>query len=235
MYPSGYPLEGATDQAKVPSLSDEQIFNALREDVLKGAYYLIDYRGYANYEPGDNVVNIFSLGAMVTEAISASEQLLKKGVYANVIVVTSPDLLIGNLGHVNNYQHLRENLQINGNLHLHPTVNGDATQGEIVTLSGRRVPCVSVHDGEPGLMDNIGSIVGVRHEALAVRKHSKCGRPVEIYKYHGIDADAVVEACGRVLAETAMENIRVSQRVLNQSQTPSSSPNHWGELWDQKS
>ena len=33
------------------------------EEVLKGAYHLIDYRGYAGYEPGDNVVNIFAMGS----------------------------------------------------------------------------------------------------------------------------------------------------------------------------
>lgn len=229
-----YPLDGATDESSVSTQSEEQIFSQLREDVLNGAYYLIDYRGYANYEPGDNVVNIFSLGSMVTEAVAASDQLLEKGIYANVIVVTSPDLLLGNLGHENDYSYLRESLGVNGSLHLQPSVNGGATPGEITTLSGRRVPCVSVHDGEPGLLDNIGSIVGVRHETLAVRKHSKCGRPVEIYKYHGIDADAVFEACGKVLSETAMESVRVSQRVLEQAQHSTGSSGHWTQLWDQK-
>ena len=63
-------------------------------------------------------------------------------------------------------------------------------------------------------MDNIGSIVGLKQEALAVRKHSKCGRPVDIYKYHGIDSDSVVEAAKKVLAETALEEVRVSQDLL---------------------
>ena len=72
-------------------------------------------------------------------------------------------------------------------------------------MAGRRIPIVSVHDGEPGLLDNAGSIVGVRQEALAVRKHSKCGRPVDVYGYHGIDAQAVIDACDKVLAETAVE------------------------------
>ncbi len=231
-----YPLDGATEESQIASTSEEEIMNNLRVEVLKGAYYLIDYRGYANYEPGDNVVNIFSLGAMVTEAVDASEKLLKKGIYANVIVVTSTDLLVGNLAHENNYSYLRDELGITGDLHLQPTVNGNATSGDITTLSGRRVPCVSVHDGEPGLLDNIGSIVGVRHESLAVRKHSKCGRPVDIYKFHGIDGDAVVEACGKVLSETAMESIRISQRVLSQANNQNNqTTGDWTHLWDQKS
>ena len=231
-----YPLDGATTESDIDSVKEEEIMKTLREEVLQGAYYLIDYRGYANYEPGDNVVNIFSLGAMVTEAVDASEKLLEKGIYANVIVVTSTDLLVGNLAHEDNYSYLREHLKVSGDLHLQPTVNGNASSSEIATLSGRRVPCVSVHDGEPGLLDNIGSIVGVRHETMAVRKHSKCGRPVDIYGYHNIDSDAVVEACGKVLSETAMETIRVSQKALNQANSQSEKPSgEWTQLWDRKS
>ena len=229
-----YPLDGATDESTIASVDENTIMNTLKDNVLKGAYYLIDYRGYANYEPGDNVVNIFSLGALVTEAIKASEKLLEKGVYANVIVVTSTDLLCGNLAHENNYQYLKEELQVRGDLYLQPTVNGSATPGEIVTLSGRRVPCVSVHDGEPGLLDNIGSIVGVKQEALAVRKHSKCGRPVDIYGYHKIDAKAVIDACGKVLSETAMEAIRVNTNTLQQASTNKGVSGDWKQWWDQK-
>jgi pyruvate dehydrogenase E1 component len=230
-----YPMDGAIDESTVAAKSDKEIMAELRKDVLNGAYYLIDYRGYAGYEPGDNVVNIFSLGAMVTEAVEASEKLLEKGIYANVIVVTCTDLLVGNLAHENNYTYLRDQLNISGELYLQPAVNGNATAGEIATLSGRRVPCVSVHDGEPGLLDNIGSIVGVRHESLAVRKHSKCGRPVDIYKFHGIDGDAVVEACGKVLSETAMETIRVNQRTLGQAAQSQTVGGDWKQWWDQKS
>jgi pyruvate dehydrogenase E1 component len=230
-----YPMEGAISESTVDSLPDEEILQILKSEVLKGAYYLINYQGYVNYEPGDNVVNIFSLGSMVTEAVAASDDLLKKGIYANVIVVTCTDLLCGNLAHANNYSFLKNDLKITGDLYLTPTVNGNATPSEISTLSGRRVPCVSVHDGEPGLLDNIGSIVGIRHESLAVRKHSKCGRPQDIYKYHGIDADSVVLACGKVLSETAMETIRINQKTLqNASQQPALTGD-WKQLWDQKS
>src|SRR5690606_35218747 len=96
---------------------------------------------------------------------------------------------------------------------------------------GKRVPVVSVHDGEAGLLDNVGSIIGVRQESLAVRKHSKCGRPKDIYEFHGIDAESVVEACGKVLAETALENIRVSQAVLGENQLTAQAPVKWTDLW----
>ena len=170
-------MEGALEESQLESASEGEIFSVLKEEVLAGAYPLIDYRGYAGYEPGDNVVHIFSMGSPTTEAIEASHELLKKGIYANVFVVTSPDLLLGIQAHANDYAYLKDHLQVSSDLHLIPVVNGNASQAELVTLSGRRVPIVSVHDGEAGLLDNIGSIVGVRQETLAVRKHSRSGRP----------------------------------------------------------
>ncbi len=227
-----FPLQGAVDESQVAALDEASILNKIREEVLKGAYYLIDYRGYAGYEAGDNVVNIFSMGSPTTEAIKASEALLAKGIYANVIVVTSPDLLCGIQGHESDYAYLREELGVNGNLHIHP--NQELNGAEFVTVSGRRIPIVSVHDGEAGLLDNIGSIVGTRHESLAVRHHSKCGRPSEIYAYHNIDWQSVMEACGKVLAETALEEVKVSQTVLGEAQLTQSAPSKWTDLWPQR-
>jgi pyruvate dehydrogenase E1 component len=154
---------------------------------------------------------------------------LQKGIYANVIVVTNPDLLLGNLGHANEYQHLRRGLGITADLHI-KDINQNQT-AEVKTVAGRRIPVVSVHDGEIGLLDNIGSIVGVRQETLAVRKHSRCGRPSDVYRYHHIDADSVTEACGKVLAETALENLVVSNEQWNQLREQPSVAQDWRELW----
>jgi pyruvate dehydrogenase E1 component len=98
-------------------------------------------------------------------------------------------------------------------------------------MAGRRVPVVSVHDGEAGLLDNLGSIIGVKQESLAVRKHSKCGRPADIYAYHHIDAEAVVEACGKVLSETAVEQVQVSEKALHDLHNGVSATTNWQELW----
>jgi pyruvate dehydrogenase E1 component len=226
-----FPLAGALDESQLESVDETSILNQMRDEVLKGAYYLIDYRGYAGYEPGDNVVNIFAMGSLTTEAIKASEALLARGVYANVIVVTSPDLLCGIQGHENDYEYLKQGLGVSGSLHVHPTQ--ELGNQELVTLSGRRVPIVSVHDGEAGLLDNLGSIVGVKQECLAVRHHSKCGRPKDIYEYHNIDAGSVVEACGKALAETALEEVKVSQSVLHNALGERSevAATKWTDLW----
>ncbi|MCB0356487.1 MAG: pyruvate dehydrogenase, partial [Bdellovibrionales bacterium] len=220
----------AVEENQAVAISDTEILAQIRNEVLAGGYYLISYSGYFGYEPGDNVVNIFAMGSLTTEAIIAAQKLLEEGVYANVIVVTSPDLLLGNLAHENNYFHLRETLQINSELYLQPQLNGNLQGSELVTIAGRRVPIVSVHDGEPGLLDNIGSIIGVKQEALAVRKHSKCGRPSDVYQFHGIDADSVLKACKKVLAETALEQIKVSRRALGEAQ-PQMQSGNWQSLW----
>ena len=66
---------------------------------LAGGYYLVDWRGYAGYEPGDNVVHLFAMGSVATEALwPRPNALLERGIFANVIVVSSPELLFGILG-----------------------------------------------------------------------------------------------------------------------------------------
>lgn len=175
--PKDYSLPSTKDESTEHCIADEEIFSVIRQEVLAGAYYLLDYKGYADYMEEDNVINIFSMGSPSTSAIEASKQLLNQGIYANLIIVTSPDLLLGNLAFTNNYEYLKKGL----------------------ALEHTKSPIVSVHDGEPGLLDNIGSILGVHHESLAVRKHSRCGRPSDVYKYHGINGDSVVQACLKVL------------------------------------
>ena len=244
--PQGFNISGTTEESQVPAIEDSLIFDTLKKEVLRGAYKLIDYEGYAEYVPGDNVVHIFSMGALGTEAIKASNALLQKGIYGNVIIVTSPDLLVGNLAQQNNYDYLKKDLNINSNLYLFENSgseksNHSASLPEAQTFSGRRIPIVSVHDGEPGLLDNIGSIIGVKHESLAVRKHSKCGTPKDIYKYHSIDSESIVQACGKILSETALEHVQIYRKDpatkalnLNLDIQPQIKSNQvdWSHLWD---
>lgn len=201
--------DGGLPEGEVPALADADILQALREDVLRGAYYLRDHRGYRGYAPGENVVHLFVMGALVMEALAASDQLLQRGVYADVIVVTSPDLLLGINGRRDGHRHLLSTLGIDGRLWLRP--DGQALTGlDAVDLAGRRIPVVSVHDGEEGLLDNIGSLIGVKQTSLSVRKFSKSGTPAHVYGYHGLDADSIAEACWLALTEIAAEKVSLS-------------------------
>ncbi|MEZ4872811.1 MAG: hypothetical protein R2827_11370 [Bdellovibrionales bacterium] len=51
------------------------------------------------------------------------------------------------------------------------------------------------------------------------------------FAYHGIDSDAVVRACGKVLSETALENIQVSRKVLEQTSDTPLPPDDWRQFW----
>ena len=222
----------AVDESTLAAQADEEILAAIREDCLEGAYYLIDYRGYEGYEPGDNVVQLFSMGSVTTEAVEASKALLERGVYANVIVISSPELLLGILGEESGYRHLTETLGISGDLFA--TAGAGTTEAGLVSVAGRRIPLVAVCDGEAGLVDNIGSIVGVKQTTLAVRKFSKCGRPDQVFAYQHLDADSIVEACGKALSETAFESLSVSPEALARitGSTPAArSRPDWRELW----
>jgi pyruvate dehydrogenase E1 component len=228
--PAGAGWEGAIDESTLPAQPDEVLLERLRHECLAGAYHLVDWRGYAGYEPGDNVVNLFAMGALGVEALAASALLLERGIFANVIAVSSPELLVGILGHGDDYRHLREGLGIDGNLHAVAGAGG--SEAGLVSLAGRRVPCVSVHDGEAGLLDNIGSVVGVRQIALAVRQFSKCGRPDQVYARQGLDPDSIADACGRALAETALEHLAVTPELLARHAGRAAPPRRdWRELW----
>jgi pyruvate dehydrogenase E1 component len=225
----GFPQ--AIEESQVAALDDAELLEAARRDCLAGGYYLVDWRGYAGYEPGDNVVHLLALGSVATEALEASERLLERGIYANVIAVSSPDLLCGLLADKDDYRHLREGLGLSGDLHLSSAEF--VAEAELIGLAGRRVPLVAVCDGEAGLLDNLGSILGVKQITCAVRRFSKCGRPDQVYGYQHLDAEAVFDAAGRVLAETALENLVVSDRLREQLQglRQANGRPHWRELW----
>ncbi len=226
--------DGGLHEAEVPHAAEATILQAVQHDALAGGYRLIDWRGYRGYQPGENVVELFVMGALVPEAIEASRLLLDRGVYANVIVVTSPDLLCGELAKKDGCRHLRETLGVSGRLHLRPAGGGTGPLGpaDTIDLAGRRVPIVSAHDGEVGLLDNLGSIVGVPQLARAVVKFSKSGTPAHIYRYHGLHGAGIADACGQALAETALETVQVHPEALAQLRRQADQPTgDWRALW----
>ncbi|HEX6811290.1 MAG TPA: pyruvate dehydrogenase [Planctomycetota bacterium] len=236
--------DGGLREAEVPHAPDTEILAALREHTLAGGYRLVDWRGYRGYEPGENVVELFVMGALVPEAVHAAELLLDRGVHANVTVVTSPDLLCGELAKKDGYRHLVQTLGMNGRLHLRPAGRAAPAKGaraldrgDAIDLAGRRVPVVSVHDGEIGLLDNLGSVLGVPQVARAVVKFSKSGTPAHIYRYHGLHAEGIAEACGQALAQTALEQVQLHPEALALLQAQAHSlpgdwpAGDWRELW----
>ncbi len=207
-------LENLRAQHRFRGCSDDEILASVRLDALAGGYRLVCGRGQPGYEPGENVATILFTGAVGTEALEAARRLREDGIFLDVVNVTCADLLLGHLGHATGYRHLREGLGLNGDLHLVPKDPFVPRDGaELLLAAGRRVPAVVLVDGEPGILDNVGSVLGVPVEVLAVRLPSKSGQVADVYRHHGIDADAVVAAVGRALTRTALEEVRVSPRL----------------------
>ena len=51
----------------------------MRQQVLNGAYLLIDRSRNRSFKPGTNVVHILASGAMIPEAVAASNALIEEG------------------------------------------------------------------------------------------------------------------------------------------------------------
>ena len=102
-------------------------------------------------------------------------------------------------------------LGLTGDLQLRPAglSRGPIQQAEAHSLAGRFVPIVSVCDGEPGLLDNAGSFLGVPQRALGVTAFSKSGTPQDVYRYHHLDAKSIQDAAHSILEQTAARNVQL--------------------------
>jgi pyruvate dehydrogenase E1 component len=143
--------------------------------VLRGGYRLVDAREQARYTP-DDAVHIFATGVMAPEAVAASRALGEIGVFASVFAVTSPDRL---------YRGVRA---------PRPYLE------ELVTADEEDVPVVSVLDGHSHGLAFIGATLGVPQIPLGVDEFGQSGSRQDLYRYYGIDADAIVRAARTLLA-----------------------------------
>ncbi|MGE2735656.1 transketolase-like TK C-terminal-containing protein [Mycolicibacterium vaccae] len=139
-----------------------------RRQVLAGAYVLRPASAAS--------VTIVAMGAMVTEAVEASERLAKLNVAAEVVVVTNPGLLFS-------AQQARMGLSDSPSWIL-----------DQVFPAGRATPMVTVLDGHPHTLAFLPTINGVRSAALGVSTFGQAGDLQAVYRYHGIDADAIVSS-----------------------------------------
>ncbi|MDE0585237.1 MAG: pyruvate dehydrogenase [Planctomycetota bacterium] len=220
-------------QQQYKDMSESDMYEAVRTDVLAGGYWLANHEGAADYQPGENVVTIIAMGVMGTEAIAAADVLLERGIYANVLMCTSAELLLGRFAEDNDYTQLTK-LGVNGDVHLVATAGEQLDAADILLLGARKVPIVSIADGELGLLDNAGSIVGTKQISLGVSKFSKSGRPSEVFAYHGLDANSIVDAAGKALSMSTLTKVKVSPQTLKQVEeqgrvTPPTSS--WRDFW----
>ncbi len=168
------------DQTLFRPPEDPEALERLRQQVLQGAYRLVDRSGEPGYAPGSNVVHILATGAVVPEAVSASEQLLEEEVLANVINVTGPGPL---------YQRFQES--------IHNEVKGEPSTPfftDVIPLAERSAPLVTVMDGHPHTVAWLGGALGTATHPLGVTQYGQSGAPEELYKEYLVDAESIMAA-----------------------------------------
>ena len=169
------------DQSLFNLPNDAKEQERLRRQVLSGAYRLVSRASEPQYAPGENVVNIMAIGAMIPDAIKASEELLREGVFANVINITGPGPL---------YRSYQEGIDA--------AVAGGATTpflSDILSSEERHAPVVAVADAHPHSLAWIGGALGTKIVPLGVSEFGQSGNRSELYKEYGIDVDSIVAAC----------------------------------------
>lgn len=156
------------DQALAAVPTDPAARNRRRRAVVAGAYLL--------RRTPKPAVTLCAMGAVVPEALLAAERLATIGHDADVVVVTSPDLLF-------------RAVQARRGLDDAPTWVLDG-----VFAADRAAPMVTVLDGHPHGLAFLATVNRVPATHLGVTRFGQSGDLASVYRAHGLDADAVVGA-----------------------------------------
>jgi pyruvate dehydrogenase E1 component len=170
------------DQGIFTMPADSDSRERLRRQVLTGAYRLVDRSHAPDYSPGENVVHIMASGAIIPEAVRASEQALEEGIHANVINVTGPGPL---------YRHFQE--LVRGTVSARSSLSD--FMSDVIPAGERHVPIVTVVDGHPHNLAWIGSALNAPALPLGVTEFGQSGSRSELYSEYGIDVASIANAC----------------------------------------
>ncbi|HEY2578245.1 MAG TPA: pyruvate dehydrogenase [Streptosporangiaceae bacterium] len=121
-------------------------------------------------------VTICVLGALVPEALAAAGHLDALGFGADVLCLTSPDLL---------FRAVRARRGYGG---------ADTRILDSLFPAGRAHPMVTVLDGHPHTLAFLAGVNGVPATHLGVTRFGQSGAIDDVYRYHGLDADSIVAA-----------------------------------------
>lgn len=170
------------DQSLLNLPTDLEAREKLRQQVIRGAYRLVDRSGEENYQPGKNVAHIFAVGAMIPEAVAASRKLLEQGIFANVFNVTGAGSV---------YREFQSA--------QHATLAGASKQShlleELVSPTERAIPVVTVVDGHPHSMAWIGAALNAPTTPLGVVGFGQSGTVPDLYREYKIDTASICAAC----------------------------------------
>jgi pyruvate dehydrogenase E1 component len=156
------------DQSLAAVPDDPAARERRRRQVVAGAYARVRHERPA--------VTVCAMGALVPEALGAVERLAAQGIGADLVVVTSPDLLF-------------RAVQSRRGRDEAPDWVLDA-----VFPAHRAAPMVTVLDGHPHTLTFLAGIHGVPAAHLGVSRFGQSGDLESVYRHHGIDTDSIVAA-----------------------------------------
>jgi pyruvate dehydrogenase E1 component len=125
---------------------------------------------------GTPALTLVAAGAVVTEVLAAADRLAALGLAADVVCVTSPDLLF-------------RAVQARRGLADAPGWVLDS-----VFPAERAAPLVTVLDGHPHTLAFLAGIRGVPATHLGVTAFGQSGDLVAVHRHHGLDTDSIVGA-----------------------------------------
>lgn len=155
----------------------------LRRQALAGGYRLLEGRSLVPDATADEVVHIATTGAMVPEAIEASQRLSAEGIAANVLHITSPQKLFSLFREERHYR-----------LHNPMAVRQNAYLATLFSPEERHAPIVTVQDASAHSLAFLGSLYGVPTIPLGVDRFGQSGSQMDLYQYAGISVDDIVSA-----------------------------------------
>jgi pyruvate dehydrogenase E1 component len=132
--------------------------------------------GYVLHRVQTPTVTIAAMGAVVPEALAAASRLTQVGIAAEVVCVTSPDLL---------YRAVRAR---------QGHESADSWILDQIFPADRAAPLVTVLDGHPHTLAFLATINRVPTTALGVTRFGQSGSLEDVYRYHNLDTDSIISA-----------------------------------------
>jgi pyruvate dehydrogenase E1 component len=159
------------DQSLADVPTDPAARERRREQVVAGAYRLRHVE-----QP---VVTIAAMGAVVPNALAAADRLAAQDIAADVVCVTSPDLLF-------QAQLARQGRSVTP--YVRPWILDQ------VFPVARATPMVTVLDGHPHTLAFLANVNRVPAQHLGVTEFGQSGSLEDVHRLHGLDADSLVRA-----------------------------------------
>ena len=154
---------------------------ALAAEVIAGAYWAIP-------PAADAELAIVYCGAVAPEARAAHQQLLEDVPGAGLLAITSPDRLYKDWSHA---WKRRAEGERGHRSHL----------GRLLDRLSPQASLVTVLDGHPAALSWIGAAARRPVYGLGVDKFGQSGDIPDLYRVHGIDAEAILDACAAALLD----------------------------------